>query len=88
MKRFSSSNKKDYIYIGRTKSSEKIGYFGLIPDCASYLISGYYQEYGNIFIRIKSYVGDKWNGVCSEKPVALPMDNIKLGENEFIMPIQ
>lgn len=44
-----------------------MGLYGLIPNCASYLVTGYYQEYENIFISIKSYVGDKWNKKSCDK---------------------
>jgi len=43
VKLFSNSVKNDYIYCCKTKDSEKVGEFGLIPNCASYLLTGYYQ---------------------------------------------
>ena len=71
--RFSASKKNnDFTYIAQTKQDPKVGIFGFIPQCASYLITGYYQEYGNIFIRIKAFGGDRWNGRHSEKLVELP----------------
>jgi hypothetical protein len=34
------------LLIAKTKSSEKVGYFGLVPSCSSFVITGYHQEYG------------------------------------------
>lgn len=49
-----------------------VGAFGLIPNNAAYLITGYFQEYGNIFIKIRSFSGDKWNGNLSQKKADSP----------------
>ena len=65
-----------------------MGLYGLTPNCASYLITGYYQEYGNIFLKIKSMLGDKWNGCSPEKEVEMPTDEISLAMNEFIIPLK
>lgn len=43
IKLFSASNKNDFIYICKTKDDPKVGSFGLIPGCSSYMITGYYQ---------------------------------------------
>ena len=79
VKLFSTENKNSYIYCCKTKDSPKVGAYGLVPSCASYLVTGYYQEYGNIFIRVKSFVGDKWNGKYSEKKVDPPSEQLNLG---------
>lgn len=39
-----------------------VGQFGLVPNSAGYLITGYHQEYGNVFLKVKSYAGGQWNG--------------------------
>lgn len=70
IKQLSSSKKNnDFTYIVKTKDDPRLGKFGLIPNNASYLITGYFQEYGNIFIKLKSFTGDKWNGKISQKKV-------------------
>ena len=42
---FNNSSKNDYIFFCKTKDDPKVGSFGLIPRCGSYMITGYYQEY-------------------------------------------
>ena len=70
-----------YFYVGKTKNNDRVGYFGLLPNCSSYLITGYYQEYGNIFFKIRSLVGDKWNGRFIETTGDLPSENIPLASD-------
>jgi hypothetical protein len=82
------ANQKDFFYIARTKSDPNVGLFGLIPNCCSYLLTGYYQEYGNIFLKIRSLVGGKWNGCSDEPGIELPSDPIVLAHDEFIIPLK
>jgi hypothetical protein len=65
-----------------------VGQFGLIPDCAAYLITGYHQEYGNVFLKMKSFAGDAWNGGCEEKGLEHPTETMKLSRGEFIIPLR
>lgn len=68
----SSKKSNDFTYIVKTKDDPMVGAFGLIPNNAAYLITGYFQEYGNIFIKIRSFSGDKWNGNLSQKKADSP----------------
>jgi hypothetical protein len=64
--------------VGKTKSDSNVGHYGLIPNCASYLITGYYQEYGNVFLKIKSFAGDAWNGCYDDKDMEKLTEQISL----------
>lgn len=72
IKVLSNFSKNDYICFSKTKDDPKVGSFGLIPNCSSYMITGYCQEYENIFIRVKTFLGDKWNGKFSDNNIDLP----------------
>ncbi len=83
-----NKNQKEHFYVAKTKSDKNVGLYGLIPGCASYVISGYYQEYENIFLKIKSFVGDKWNGCSQDQDIEMPSDPIHLDADEFIIPLK
>ena len=88
IKNFSISQQGGYFYVGKTKSDPLVGQFGLVPNCASYIISGYHQEYGNIFVRVRSLVGDKWNGKFIDSEGEMPSESISLSSHEFIIPMR
>ena len=41
--RIGPANRKDYFYVCHTKADPRVGQFGLIPNCAAYIITGYHQ---------------------------------------------
>ena len=67
--------------ICKTKNDLNVGYFGFTPNCSSFYISGYYQEYGKVFIKIQTYVHDRWNSLFCEKDSSFPEEMQKLEEN-------
>lgn len=58
--------------IAQTKNDPIVGEYGFTPNCASFVVTGHYQEYGGFFIKIKPFVYDKWNGSFCDEESELP----------------
>lgn len=65
-----------------------MGQFGLIPNCAGYIITGYHQEYGNVFLKVRSLAGGRWNGSYEDRDYERPTEHISLLKDEFVIPLR
>ena len=61
LNKFSKCNKKLEIIIGSTKDIMDVNKFGFAADSACFQITGSYQQYGDIYVKIKSYTDSCWN---------------------------